>query len=175
MWRGNVEAIHVGPEAAGALPAVREIRAVPGRGLEGDRYFFGTGTYSNHPGNGREVTLIEAEAIEAIAREAGIVLAPGASRRNIVTRGVPLNHLVGRMLRPSASARPGQSPLLRERFRIGEVVLEATRLCEPCAHLEALTARGVKSALVHRGGVRTVIVEGGTIRVGDPIEHLPAR
>src|SRR5882762_8750917 len=105
MWRGSVEAIHVGREAAGALEGVPQIRAVPGRGLEGDRYFFGTGTYSRHPGSGREVTLIEAEAIEAIAREAGITLPAGASRRNIVTRGVPLNHLVG------------------ERFRIGEVLL----------------------------------------------------
>jgi MOSC domain-containing protein YiiM len=152
MWRGSVEAIHVGREAAGALEGVPQIRAVPGRGLEGDRYFFGTGTYSRHPGSGREVTLIEAEAIEAIAREAGITLPAGASRRNIVTRGVPLNHLVG------------------ERFRIGEVLLEATRLCEPCAHLEALTGKGVLGALVHRGGLRTVILKEGTIRVGDPVE-----
>jgi MOSC domain-containing protein YiiM len=152
MWRGSVEAIHVGREAAGALETVREIRAVPGRGLEGDRYFFGTGTYSRHPGSGREVTLIEAEAIEAIAREAGIALPAGASRRNIVTRGVPLNHLVG------------------EQFRIGEVLLEATRLCEPCAHLEALAGDGLIRALAHRGGLRTVILKEGTIRVGDPIE-----
>ena len=155
MWRGTVEAIHVGREAAGPLEPIREIRAIPGRGLEGDRYFFGTGTYSRHPGGGREVTLIEAEAIEAIAREANIALPPGASRRNIVTRGVPLNHLVG------------------ERFQIGEVLLEATRLCEPCAHLEALTRKGVLRELVHRGGLRTVIVKEGTIRVGDPIEPAP--
>jgi MOSC domain-containing protein YiiM len=155
MWRGSVEAIHVAREATRPPEAVTEIRAVPGRGLEGDRYFLGTGTYSSHPGSGREVTLIEAEAIEAIAREAGIALPPGASRRNIVTRGVPLNHLVG------------------ERFRIGEVVLEATRLCEPCAHLEALTGKGVLRELLHRGGLRTVVVKEGTIRVGDLIE--PAR
>ena len=155
MWRGKVEGIHVGREATRDLPAVTEIRAVRGRGLEGDRYFFGTGTYSRHPGSGREVTLIEAEAIEAIAREANIALPPGASRRNIVTRGVPLNHLVGR------------------RFRVGDVILEATRLCEPCAHLEALAGKGVLHALLHRGGLRTVIVREGTIRVGDPIEPLP--
>jgi MOSC domain-containing protein YiiM len=151
MWEGKVEAIHVGREAAADLPAVAEIRAVPGRGLEGDRYYLGTGTYSRHPGSGREVTLIEAEAIEALAREAGIRIASGASRRNIVTRGVALNHLVG------------------HRFRVGEVLLEGTRLCEPCAHLGALTEKGVVPGLVHRGGLRTVIVEEGTIHVGDAI------
>jgi len=151
MWQGRVEAIHVGREATKPLEGVAEIRAVAGRGLEGDRYFFGTGTYSQHPGGGREVTLIEAEAIEAIAREAGIALPAGASRRNIVTRGVPLNHLVG------------------HRFHVGEALLEGTRLCEPCAHLGALTGKGVVPALIHRGGLRTVIVKEGTIRVGDPI------
>jgi len=97
------------------------------------------------------VTLIEAEAIEALARETGIVLEPGASRRNIVTRSVPLNDLVG------------------VRFRVGEVLLEGTRFCEPCGHLERLTRKGVMAGLLHRGGLRTVIVEGGTLRVGDPI------
>jgi MOSC domain-containing protein YiiM len=130
---------------------VAAVRAVRGRGLDGDRYFLAEGTYSTHPGSGRDVTLIEAEAIEALQRELGIVLAPGASRRNIVTRGVPLNHLVG------------------QRFRVGEVLLEGMRLCEPCAHLEELTQRGVLAGLVHRGGLRTVIVEEGTVRRGDII------
>jgi MOSC domain-containing protein YiiM len=151
MWRGTVEAIHVAGEATQLPRAVEQVRAIAGLGLEGDRYYFGTGTYSKHPGDGREVTLIEAEAIEALAREAKIDLPPGASRRNIVTRDVPLNHLVG------------------HRFRVGEVVLQGTRLCEPCAHLGALTGKGVVPGLVHRGGLRTVIVEEGTIHVGDPI------
>jgi MOSC domain-containing protein YiiM len=149
MWQGTVVTIHITGEAARPMEAVAEARAVPGQGLEGDRYFRKIGTYSDHPGSGREVTLIEAEAIEALAREAGIELPPGASRRNIMTRGVPLNHLVGR------------------RFRVGEVVLEGTRLCEPCTHLEGLTRQGVLPGLIHRGGLRTVIVTGGTIRVGD--------
>jgi MOSC domain-containing protein YiiM len=151
MWQGRVEAIHIGAEATKPLAAVAAVRAVPGRGLEGDRYFKQAGTYSRHPGSGREVTLIEAEAIEALARETGIVLEPGASRRNIVTRSVPLNDLVS------------------VRFRVGEVLLEGTRYCEPCRHLERLTRKGVMAGLLHRGGLRTVIVEGGTIRVGDPI------
>ena len=151
MWEGSVVSIHVAAEAAKPMESVPEVRALPGRGLEGDRYFHKIGTYSNTPGSGREITLIEAEAVEALAREARIELAPGASRRNITTRGVPLSHLVGR------------------RLRVGEVVLEGTRLCEPCKHLEGLTQPGVLAGLIHRGGLRTVIVEGGTIRVGDPI------
>jgi MOSC domain-containing protein YiiM len=151
MWQGQVEAIHVAAEAAGPSTGMPSVRAVAGRGLEGDRYFRQAGTYSKRPGTGREVTLIEAEAIEALARDAGIVLEPGASRRNIVTRSVPLNDLVG------------------VRFRVGEVVLEGTRFCEPCRHLERLTRKGVMAGLLHRGGLRTVIVQGGTIRVGDPI------
>jgi MOSC domain-containing protein YiiM len=151
MWRGTVTAIHIAGEATRPMEAVAEARAVPGKGLEGDRYFRKVGTYSQHPGSGREVTLIEEEAIAALAREAGIELPPGASRRNITTRGVPLNHLVGR------------------RFRVGEVVLEGTRLCEPCTHLEGLTQQGILSGLIHRGGLRTIIVTGGTIRVGDSV------
>ncbi len=153
-WRGNVSAIHIAPNAAGSMLSVSEIRAVPGQGLEGDRYFHKTGTYSTRPGTGREVTLIEAEAYDAIAREAGIVLAPGASRRNITTHGVPLNHLVGRQ------------------FRVGEVLLEGVRLCEPCGHLESLTQAGVREGLIHRGGLRARIVTEGTIRVGDPVQPV---
>ncbi len=151
MWQGSVVSIHIVSEAAKPTEAVAEVRAVPGQGLAGDRYFHKVGTYSSRPGSGREVTLIEAEAIEALARETGIELPPGASRRNIMTRGVPLNHLVG------------------QQFRVGEVVLEGTRLCEPCTHLEGLTRQGVLAGLIHRGGLRTVIVTGGTIRVGDAI------
>lgn len=153
-WRGVVSAIHITKEAAGPMESVSEIRAIPGQGLEGDRYFRKTGTYSSRPGTGREVTLIEAEAVEAIAREAGIVLAPAASRRNFTTRGVPLNHLVG------------------QRFRVGEVTLEGLRLCEPCAHLESLTQAGVRESLIHRGGLRARILTEGLIRVGDPIQPV---
>ncbi len=153
-WRGVVSAMHIAQEAAGAMLSVSEIRAVPGQGLEGDRYFRKTGTYSTRPGAGREVTLIEAETYDAIAQEAGIVLAPGASRRNITTRGVPLNHLVGRQ------------------FRVGEVLLEGVRLCEPCGHLESLTQTGVREGLIHRGGLRARIVTDGTIRIGDVIQPV---
>lgn len=151
MWQGSVVSIHIAAEAGKPMESQAEVRAVAGQGLEGDRYYHKIGTYSNTPGSGREITLIEAEAVEALAHEAKIELAAGASRRNITTRGVPLNHLVG------------------VRFRVGVVLVEGTRLCEPCKHLEGLTQPGVLAGLVHRGGLRTVIVEGGTIRVGDAI------
>lgn len=151
MWEGTVVAVHIAHEAARPMESVPAVRVVPGRGLAGDRYYHRVGTYSDHPGSGREVTLIEAEALEALERDVKIVLPPGSSRRNITTRGVPLNHLVGR------------------RFAVGEVVLEGTRLCEPCAHLERLTQKGVLAAFVHRGGLRATILTEGTIRVGDVI------
>ena len=151
MEQGQVESIHIGPEAVTPLTAVASVRAVRGRGLEGDRYFRQVGTFSNQPGGGRDLTLIEAEALEALARETGIVLEHGDARRNIVTRGIRLNPLVGQL------------------FRVGDALLKGIRLCEPCNHLEALTTNGVLRGLVHRGGLRTEIVEDGTIRTGDPI------
>jgi MOSC domain-containing protein YiiM len=134
------------------LVSVREVQAVAGEGLVGDRYIKKAGTFSNKPGGGRQITLIELESVEALKRDLKIELEPAQTRRNIVTRGVPLNHLVGRQ------------------FRLGrEVVLQGVRLCEPCNHLESLTLRGVREGLLHRGGLRADIISGGTLRVGDPI------
>ncbi len=154
MWKGTLVSIHIAPEATAPLQSVPEARAVAGKGLEGDRYFTGRGTWSTHPGSGREVTLIESEAIDALEGESNIKLAPGEPRRNLVTRGVPLNHLVGR------------------EFRVGEVRLRGIRLCEPCKHLEGLTKPGTKDAFIHRGGLRTEIVREGILRAGDPIEEV---
>ena len=133
------------------MQSVDSVDAIVGRGLEGDRYFYSGGTYSNHPGDGRGVTLIESEAIEALRREYQITLEPGLARRNIVTRGAALNHFVGRA------------------FRTGAVVLRGTRLCEPCLHLEKLSWPGAMRGLIHRGGLRAEIIVGGIIRVADPI------
>ncbi len=143
--------LHITAERATPTKSVDSVRAVPGRGLDGDRYFFERGTYSDRPGPWREITLIELEAIEALARDNELSVAPGETRRNVVTRGAPLNHLVGR------------------EFLVGEVRLRGVRLCEPCTHLEGLTHRGILSGLVHRGGLRAQILNEGTIRVGDPI------
>ncbi len=152
MPRGAVVSIHVSPTAAGPMRSVDEVRAVPGQGLEGDRYFAGGGTYSDRPGPDREVTLIESESIEALARDYEVDIRPGDARRNVVTRGVSLNHLVGR------------------EFRVGDVLLRGLRLCEPCTHLARLVGHDVVPGLVHRGGLRAQIVRGGVVRVGDGVE-----
>jgi MOSC domain-containing protein YiiM len=151
MSEGTLVSIHVIRAAEGPPEPVPEARAVPGRGIEGDRYFERTGKYSAKNGPEREVTLIEEEAIEAVRRDYGIDLGPGQSRRNLLTRGVALNHLVNR------------------EFEIGEVRLRGLELCEPCSHLESLTAQGVRRALMHRGGLRAQVLRGGTFRVGDPV------
>ena len=149
--RGVVVSIHIAAAGSAPMTAVSEVHAVPGRGLEGDRYFMRTGTYSAKPGPFREVTLIEIEALEALERDYRIELEPGNARRNIITRGIALNHLVGR------------------EFQVGPITLRGIRLCEPCAHLEGLTREGVRNALLHRGGLRAQILTDGTIRVGDNV------
>ncbi len=152
---GHVESIHVADAARAPVYAVDEAEAVAGRGLAGDRYERGAGTFSDWPRD-HEFTLIEAEVIENAAEEFGLLLAPGESRRNVTTRGIRLNPLVGR------------------RFRVGEhVVCEGTRLCEPCAHLEVVTQKGgLCRVLAGRGGLRARILTGGPIRVGDTITLL---
>ncbi len=161
MWQGSVVSIHLAPEASAPMVTVPEARAVPGRGLEGDRYFLETGYYSRTPSyGGREVTLIEMETLEALERgvinaageRMGIKLSAAETRRNIATVGVPLNHLVDRT------------------FLVGPVQMRGTRLCEPCQHLEDLARRPrLVQALLHRGGLRARILTEGVIRVGDPV------
>jgi MOSC domain-containing protein YiiM len=136
------------------MQTVNSVQAVVGLGLQGDRYFNKAGTFSKDPGSGRDVTLIESEAIEALRRDYKIEIDNARARRNLVTRGVALNHLVGR------------------RFSVGAVTLRGTRLCDPCAHLEKLTGPGVLRGLIHRGGLRAEIVSGGVIKVGDAITPL---
>lgn len=134
------------------MQAVDSAHAVPGRGIEGDRYYSKSGTYSRKDGADREITLIESEAIEALQRDYGLRVEPKETRRNVATRGVALNHLVGR------------------RFRVGDAVLRGLRLCEPCGHLEQLSGKPMRAGLVHRGGLRAEILTEGVIRIGDPIE-----
>lgn len=145
---GRVEAIAVAPRAEEEPHTVDRVRAIPGRGLEGDRYAAGQGTFAHGTGDGRALTLIEAEVLESLELPGGARLGAVEARRNVVTRGVALNALVGR------------------RFTVGEVECEGRRLCEPCAHLERLTHLGVIRGLVHRGGLRADILSAGTIEVG---------
>src|SRR5262245_20655349 len=160
MWDGRVLSLHLARAASAPMESVPEVRAVPGRGLEGDRYYLGTGFYSKKlsPG-GREVTLIETEAVDALdggirnsdGERYGIKLAAADSRRNIATSGVPLNHLVDR------------------EFWVGAVRMRGTRLCEPCRHLDELTQTGVMAGLVHRGGLGARMITEGVIRGWDVV------
>ena len=145
---GRVEAIAIAPAAEAPVALVDAVAAHAGRGLEGDRYADGRGTFSNRYARGVDITLIEAEALDDLG------LTAAQARRNVVTRGIDLNALPGR------------------RFRIGDVELLGQRLCEPCAHLERLSP-GTLRPLVHRGGLRADIVAGGVIRVGDAV--VPGR
>ena len=132
------------------MRSTTEAEAVAGRGLAGDRYF--ESEKPNDPE--REITLIESEAVEAVNRDENLVLEASETRRNLLTRGVALNHLVGR------------------EFRVGSVLLRGVELCEPCSRLEKLTRPRMMKALLHRGGLRASILEGGTLREGDRIEAV---
>jgi MOSC domain-containing protein YiiM len=150
MWNGKVESIYIAAAAQGPMQAVAEAAAFPGVGLAGDRYALKLGTFYK-PEPDRELTLIEAEAIEALRRDYQVELAAGDARRNIVTRNVPLNHLVGR------------------EFSIGNVRIRGLRLCEPCGHLQNVTGKPVIKGLLHRGGLRAQILTPGTIHAGDEV------
>jgi hypothetical protein len=150
---GTVELIALAAEAEGPMRAVSAAEAVEGRGLLGDRYERGAGTFSNPRGRGYDLTLVEAEALEELSAK-GVELAPIEARRNLVVRGIALDDLIGR------------------RFRVGEVVCFGQRRCEPCAHLERLTRPGVLRGLVHRGGLRADVLSSGRIRTGDHVEAL---
>ena len=120
-------------------------QACTGRGLEGDRYFDGRGTFSNTYARGHDLTLIEAEVLDELS------LGPQEARRNLVTRGIGLNALVGK------------------RFRVGEVECFGQRLCQPCAHLERVTDRALMRQLAHKGGLRADVLSDGEVCVGDKI------
>lgn len=144
---GSVTAVLISPDAEAPLVPVESVLAIAGRGLEGDRYWAGRGTFSG-PGRGYELTLVEAETL------AELDITWERARRNLVTRGVSLNPLVG------------------HRFRIGGVECVGRRLAEPCAHLERVSGSGLLRPLVHRGGLRADILAGGTIHVGDELVPL---
>jgi MOSC domain-containing protein YiiM len=151
---GRVETIHVAPSGGAPMVAVERVRAIAGVGLEGDRYATRNGHWSDDARVDRQITLVEAEEVESLAIRAGIVLAPGELRRNVMTRGLRLNDLVGR------------------RFRIGDVVAEGTRLCEPCQYLTDSLGKPILEPLVHRAGLRANIVSSGTVTVGDAVTAL---
>jgi MOSC domain-containing protein YiiM len=151
---GRVEAIAIADRAEAAMVRVESATARAGRGLEGDRYFDQRGTFSSRYGRGHDLTLIEGEVIDALTLPAGRLF-PEEARRNVVTRGIELNALVGR------------------RFKVREVECFGQRLCEPCVHLERLTRKpGSLGGLIHKGGLRADVLTDGEIRVGSEITAL---
>ncbi len=138
-----MEAIHLGAPREPRLWTVESVRAVAGKGLEGDRHFHDDGAPP-----GQALTLVDAEVVEQVGLE------PGETRRQLTVRGVDVNGLVGK------------------RFRVGEVECFGVELCEPCRHLEELTRAGILELLTHRAGINADILVGGVIRVGDSIFEL---
>jgi MOSC domain-containing protein YiiM len=152
---GTLTGIFIAASAEGPMRSLSEVRAIPGRGLEGDRYSRAAGTFSKGHEPDSELTLIESEAVEALALERSVTLQPSEARRNLVTHGIALNDLVGR------------------EFMVGEVRVLGHGLCEPCSHLVRLTGqRAILSGLTHRGGLRAQILVGGTLRVGDAVRPI---
>ncbi len=157
---GYIVSIFIAPEAGMPMRSVSEASLEAGRGIVGDRYYLGKGTFSEKlmglPDN--EVTLIESEQIDLFNRSTGLEIGYDAPRRNVVTQGIRLNELV------------------HIQFHIGAVLLEGIRLCEPCAHLAGLVSDQILPGLVHRGGLRAQIISGGcikpsqSIKVGRPID-----
>jgi MOSC domain-containing protein YiiM len=138
---GSVEAIHIAAVESELPHAVDEVE-VTADGVVGDRY-----------SQARNLTLIEAEALEGLLADTGIELSAAESRRQVLTRGIRLNDLVG------------------QRFTVGGVECIGEEWCEPCNHLQGLTKPGVLRGMVHRAGLRADIVSGGRIAVGDPVAH----
>ena len=150
MWQGSVVSISIAPTENEPTRLVDQVRAIAGRGLEGDRYCKPDGEVWEDPG--KEITLIGVEAIDAMSTESGIDLEYKDARRNIITRDVPLNDLIDK------------------EFAVGDVRVKGIRLNEPCQHLAGLTDQKVLKGLVHRGGLRAQILNDGQIRVGDTVQ-----
>lgn len=150
MAEGTVERIHIAHEQGAPVTPIDTAVAVPQRGLRGDRYFRGSGTFSDR--QGCDITFIEAESLDALRQEHDIDLEPGCHRRNVTTREIDLVSLIG------------------EPFQVGNAICVGVERCQPCAYLEQhLDQPGLRSALAYRGGLRATIVNGGTILVNDEI------
>lgn len=152
---GVVEGIFITDAGAAPMQSHDSVEVMEGKGIKGDRYSVHEGTFSDAPRGGKHVTLIEAEAIEAACRDYDISFTAEDTRRNIVTRGVALNHLVGK------------------KFKVGDVTLEGERLAEPCGHIKKLSGVDqIMKSLIHRGGLRCVALDSGAVNVGDSIQPV---
>jgi len=154
MKVGKVVSIHIAEDEGSEIKSISEVNAQAGKGLEGDRYYLQKGKLSKKDRPDRNITFIESEAIEALARDYRVSIEAKDARRNIVTQNLALNHLVGK------------------EFRVGKATCKGIKLCEPCGYLEGLIKSKVKKGLIHRGGLRAQIIDSGLIRVNDEIKLL---
>ena len=151
-FEGQLLFIHIAQAGGEAMQELQEASLIEGVGIEGDRYATGKGYYSDRP-DIREVTLIDEETLIALKRDHDIELSPAEHRRNLTTRNVPLNHLVGR------------------RFKVGDTVLEGGRLNVPCKYLQTLLNKKVFVPLLNRSGLNCRIIKGGKIFCGDLVTY----
>jgi MOSC domain-containing protein YiiM len=152
---GSVVEIWLAGTAAEPMRRAPAVEAVAGRGLAGDRYALGGGTWARYPDLEKQVTLIDRDDVAAVAAETGSALTPGDTRRNLVTTGVDLPSLVGRW------------------FVAGDVLMFGVKRCPPCTHLERLTGIRLVKAMAHRGGINAAVFAGGEVRVGDAVRAVP--
>ncbi len=153
-WQGSILSIYIAPQGGAPMQALTAAELIEGVGVAGDRYATGMGHYSKMPAADRQITLIEVETLEALERDHGLQLEAVESRRNVCTRGVPLNHLVG------------------QEFHLGDAILYGARLNVPCKYLEKVTGKTVFEVLKHRSGLNCEIRRGAIIKPGDPIHPL---
>ncbi len=152
IGNGSVVALFIVDHRAAPMKKVEQLYALAGRGIEGDRYFLGTGTYSKKPEPGRQVTLIKSEVLESLKDKFEITVKPEESRRNILTRGIEINNLIG------------------TEFYVGPVRLRAHRITQPCLYLEKLLDQpGLYQELWDNGGISCEILSEGIIKEGDII------
>jgi MOSC domain-containing protein YiiM len=148
---GELTEIWLTGTAAAPMRQVASARLLPGKGLEGDRYALGGGTWAGYPDLEKQVTLIDTADVAAVAAEVGAALTPGDTRRNLVTTGIDLPSLVGRW------------------FAVGDALLFGAKRCPPCTHLERLTGTRLVKAMVHRGGINAAVFAGAVIAPGAPV------
>jgi MOSC domain-containing protein YiiM len=151
---GSVISIWLTPATASPMRRVGCARLLSGRGLEGDRYALGGGTWADYPDLEKQLTLIDADDVVAVARETGAELTPGDLRRNLVTTGIDLPSLVGGW------------------FAVGDALLFGMKRCPPCTHLERLTGVRLIKPMVHRGGINAAVFAGGPIREGEVVRPV---
>lgn len=148
MDGGVLTGIWLTSAAAEPMRRVTSAELLAGRGLAGDRYALGGGTWARYPDLEKQLTLIDAADVDAVAAEVGVPLTPGDTRRNLVTTGVDLPALVGRW------------------FAVGDALLFGVKRCPPCTHLERLTGARLVKAMVHRGGINAAVFTGAVIAEG---------